>query len=407
MALSNRDIVITPNIGQSTEPNIVFKSGDSSYNGSNITLRAVNYGTSGSLSFEGTTGQLFSVTDSMSGTIFSVNDISGIPSIEILDTGVIKFGQYSGNILVGTSVDNGVDKFQVNGSILGSTIKGSTLTSTVATGTPPLTVSSTTVVTNLNADKWDGYDFASYLNQGVRTDSSPTFGQVYATGWFRNSATDCGLYNEATGNHFYSTNDGYWNIAGNNSRTYGGIKSRFSHQGTLKTVSGYWDSGGFGILNDSGNWSVRGNYGNANSGGSLYGNWEVNTGSLSVSGNVSAYASDKRLKINITPISSPLEKIKKISGVTFDWIDNIEELGFIPQTTHETGVIAQEIQEIIPDAITTAPFNTANKEKFGFDSNYLTVDKEKIIPLLIEAIKEQQKIIENQQNQINSILNKL
>lgn len=49
------------------------------------------------------------------------------------------------------------------------------LTSTLATGTKPLNVTSTTVCTNLNADLWDGYQFADYLNQAVKTTSSPTF----------------------------------------------------------------------------------------------------------------------------------------------------------------------------------------------------------------------------------------
>ena len=102
----------------------------------------------GVLSFSGTSGQLFSISDSLTGTIFAVNDISGVPSIEVDDTGVIRFGQYSGNVLFGTAVDNGVDKVQVNG-----TVSAVSYSSTVATGTAPFTVSSTTKVTNLYADK--------------------------------------------------------------------------------------------------------------------------------------------------------------------------------------------------------------------------------------------------------------
>ena len=51
----------------------------------------------------GTSGQLFSVTDSMTGTIFSVNDVSGIPSIEVLDTGVVKVAEYGGFIAYGVN----------------------------------------------------------------------------------------------------------------------------------------------------------------------------------------------------------------------------------------------------------------------------------------------------------------
>ena len=116
MALSDKNLVITPNIGSSSDdPKIVFSGADASTSAQNITLKT--YPTnSGTLSFEGSAGQLFSITNSLSGTIFSVNDVSGIPSIEVLDTGLIKLAQYSGNILLGTATDNGVDKLQVNGS---------------------------------------------------------------------------------------------------------------------------------------------------------------------------------------------------------------------------------------------------------------------------------------------------
>ena len=69
-------------------------------NTSTITSKMLDAGT---LSFEGTVGQLFSITNSMTGTIFSVNDISGIPSIEVLDTGLVKIAQYAGFVAYGTS----------------------------------------------------------------------------------------------------------------------------------------------------------------------------------------------------------------------------------------------------------------------------------------------------------------
>lgn len=95
-------------------------------------------------------------------------------------------------------------------------------------------------------------------------------------------------------------------------------------------------------------------------------------------GNITAYASDERLKTNITPITNPLEKLQQVRGVEYDWRDDVEEKGFIPSMPHETGVIAQEVQQVVPDAVVPAPF----------DSEYLTVDHVKLIPLLIESIKE-------------------
>jgi hypothetical protein len=104
----------------------------------------------------------------------------------------------------------------------------------------------------------------------------------------------------------------------------------------------------------------------------------ANTNNWEFRGNVTAYASDERLKENIKVIEEPLEKVKKLRGVTYDWKDNVEELGFLPAEKSETGVIAQDVAAVIKDGVKPAPF----------DDNYLTVQHEKIIPLLIESIKE-------------------
>lgn len=55
-----------------------------------------------SFEVQGTSGQLFSVTDSFTGTIFSVNDVSGIPSIEVLDTGLVKLAEFNGQVGIST-----------------------------------------------------------------------------------------------------------------------------------------------------------------------------------------------------------------------------------------------------------------------------------------------------------------
>jgi len=115
---------------------------------------------------------------------------------------------------------------------------------------------------------------------------------------------------------------------------------------------------------------------------------DATTGKIAANGTITG-GSDVRLKTNIKVIDNPIEKINKIRGVTFDWVDNItSEYDFHPDSMHETGVIAQEIQEVIPDAVATAPFNGNYTRKSGTDNNYLTVQHEKIIPLCIEAIKE-------------------
>lgn len=102
MALSDRDIIITPNRGASSEPIISLRGADSS-SSATMTMRIVNSGTVSTLSFEGTSGQLFSVSDTFAGTIFSANDISGVPSIEVLDSGAVKLAEYNGQVQIGGS----------------------------------------------------------------------------------------------------------------------------------------------------------------------------------------------------------------------------------------------------------------------------------------------------------------
>jgi hypothetical protein len=115
MANQDKDIVITPNRGSSTaDPNIRFTGGNATVaNSINVSIYA-----DGTLSFDGTAGQLFSITNSLSGTIFSVNDVSGIPSIEVLDNGTIRLAQYNGNVGIGTgSVQAGTELAVFGGNL--------------------------------------------------------------------------------------------------------------------------------------------------------------------------------------------------------------------------------------------------------------------------------------------------
>lgn len=115
MANTDKNIVITPNIGSSTDyAEIVFSGADASTDPQNITLR-VYPNNGGTLSFEGSSGQLLSIANTMSGTIFSANDVSGIPSIEVLDTGLVKLAQYNGQVIISTSSVSSGAILTVNG----------------------------------------------------------------------------------------------------------------------------------------------------------------------------------------------------------------------------------------------------------------------------------------------------
>ena len=116
---------------------------------------------------------------------------------------------------------------------------------------------------------------------------------------------------------------------------------------------------------------------------------------LRVLGDVVANTSDKRLKTNIINIDSPLEKLSKINGVYFNWNETAKELNQKNTNKREVGFIAQEVQEVMPEIVSLAPFDTinhTNQSKSG--ENYLTIQYEKIVPLLVESIKELKKEIE-------------
>lgn len=125
------------------------------------------------------------------------------------------------------------------------------------------------------------------------------------------------------------------------------------------------------------------------------------TGSFSATGNITAYSSDERLKNNIVAISDPIEKLKSIGGYSYTWNEEASAaVGFTPESKDEHGVIAQEIQKVIPDAVTSAPFDTDEDGNSKSGEDYLTVRYERIVPLLIEAIKDQQAQIDKLKEQL-------
>ena len=98
--------------------------------------------------------------------------------------------------------------------------------------------------------------------------------------------------------------------------------------------------------------------------------------------------SDSRLKDNLTPITNPVDKIKSLRGVEFDW-NSGEHVG-----THDVGLIAQDVEAVLPEAVTTQ------------EDGYKNLAYTKVIPLLVEAMKEQQTMIEALRAEVELLKNK-
>ena len=103
-------------------------------------------------------------------------------------------------------------------------------------------------------------------------------------------------------------------------------------------------------------------------------------GTLTVKGDIVAYGSpsDKRLKENIKPIESALDKVSKLQGVTFDW----KESDSILNIKEDIGFIAQDVQKVIPELV---------REN---EDGMLSMRHQGIAPILLEAIKELKAEIE-------------
>ena len=109
------------------------------------------------------------------------------------------------------------------------------------------------------------------------------------------------------------------------------------------------------------------------------------------------YTSDERLKENISTIDNSLNILSSINGVRFNWIEGIDKnfsQYISPKEGEDIGVIAQEVEKVLPEVVRTYP------------DGYKGVDYAKFVPVLLEAIKHLNNRVEQLENQVNSNGNK-
>jgi hypothetical protein len=114
------------------------------------------------------------------------------------------------------------------------------------------------------------------------------------------------------------------------------------------------------------------------------------SGEIRATNAITSYYSDERLKTNIQVIPNALEKVISLRGVTYIPNEIAESFGYKIKDS-QVGVIAQDVEKVLPQIVVPAPFDIMlfeNKEISRSGENYKTVQYEKLVPLLIEAIKE-------------------
>ena len=107
------------------------------------------------------------------------------------------------------------------------------------------------------------------------------------------------------------------------------------------------------------------------------------TGEIRATNNITAYYSDDRLKTRLGNIENALAKVLSLNGFQYEANETAQALGY--EVKPEIGLSAQEVQAVLPEVVVPAPI----------DEKYLTIHYERVIPLLVEAIKELKREIDS------------
>jgi hypothetical protein len=155
------------------------------------------------------------------------------------------------------------------------------------------------------------------------------------------------------------------------------------------------------VTNSSGGITLSGPQDLASSSNVQFGSLGIGTaasgtaGEIRATNQITSYYSDERLKESIELIPNALDKVMSLRGVTYQPNAIAEALGYKKQ--NEVGVLAQDVEKVLPEAVKPAPFDIMlfeNTEISRSGENYKTVQYEKLVPLLIEAIKELNKEVQ-------------
>lgn len=164
--------------------------------------------------------------------------------------------------------------------------------------------------------------------------------------------------------------------------------------GAIKSAIGAVDSGGYGWVGNVSNHPFLIQTNNtermriSSTGGLSVGTTaDPGAGAIYATGNITAYYSDERLKNVSGKIENALDKVNALSGVYYTNNEVANEQGYTSTET-QVGVLAQQVKAVLPEIVKAAPFDLDADGNSKSGENYMTVQYERLVPLLIEAIKE-------------------
>jgi hypothetical protein len=203
----------------------------------------------------------------------------------------------------------------------------------------------------------------------VDPNGSSQFSAVFANNWFRSQGTT-GLYNATYDMHFAAANTTDWILSASGTSSMALALKTGGFSGPTRGFIYVDSSNNIGFLTTGGSWRLRCD----------------NSGNAIATADVIAY-SDARVKENVITIDNPLDKILGLRGVYYNRID-------IEDKSRKIGFIAQETHPIIPEVV--------HEQEDGT----LGVAYGNITALLVEAMKEQQKQIDELKEIISNLVKK-
>jgi hypothetical protein len=373
------------------------------------------------LDIQGTQGQLFSVTDNLSGSIFAASDISGVPILDVNSNGKVGINTTSANDIfdvrspswatrIQSTVDgtylrmspnqiasfnsaNAGSPLYINNSSSGNIIMagGGGVVLVGATSTPfnyggsilhiggtraTLGLKSTGSLATIALSSGNNSTNDIHINHDGTTGAlnfyqysiSPASDRISL---FLSGSGDVGINDTTPSNKLDVNGD----IRATEYKLRGNVAN------PTNTAATIYDQASVGLTLSAHNLSIR-NYDGTN----MIESARFVHDKLTCAGDVIGYGSpsDVRLKENIKPIESALNKVSKLQGVTFDW----KKSDSILDIKKDVGFIAQDVQKVVPELV---------REN---SDGMLSMRHQGITPILLEAIKELKAEIEDLKKKI-------